>query len=198
MSPWFSHMPIPKSCLLRHPRTGTGQSSTQNMASSILSPESTKQADRKKAYCVPPPFPNKKWKGSNLFFLKGFWCRRVQCCSQNHDEDSGRQWRREIQVCRLPARDSLPSFLISFLRHYLNAYQQASVGYIKGIFKLSWWKRSIIQQRVQNSRGQKVRVAAPWGGPSLTWVVGNASYDPAQATRKNEQTKDWSLGLAGT
>jgi len=54
MSPWFSYIPVPKTCLLRCPRTGAGQSSSQNMSFSMLSPETITQANHKNSYCVLP------------------------------------------------------------------------------------------------------------------------------------------------
>lgn len=138
---WFSHMPIPQLCLLRCPGTGTGQSSAQNMASSILSPESFEQANHKNAYCVLlPPSPGSFLKGSKFFFSKGLL-----------------MWEGTAlhfilwpgftlaMVMRHPARDSLPSFHVWFLGHYLKAYRQANVGYVKGQFKPSWWNRPTIQ-----------------------------------------------------
>lgn len=71
------------------------------------------------------------------------------------------------------------------------------MGYVKGIFKHYWLNYGIIWWRLQKSQGQKVRIAALWGAPLLTWLVGQCKLWPA--TRKNGwavQIKNWSPGLA--
>lgn len=71
----FSHA-HPESMPFRCPETDAGQSSSQNMASSLLPPESMKRASCKNAYCasslLPPVTHNKNQKGGNLFFLEDF------------------------------------------------------------------------------------------------------------------------------
>lgn len=113
-SPWFSHVPIPKHCLeyiILYPKKWTN---CKNSLCALCSPSQVRQ--------------NKKWKGSSLFFLKDFWCGRVECCSLNHYQDSFHQSRQEMQVPCLPDRKTqFYNFSFGFLGTTLTPTSQCGI-----------------------------------------------------------------------